>query len=126
MRKLLVLALLATLAGCGGDSPVTPGGNNNNNNNTGGGGNTNTDPNTIVLQGTSFTPSTLTVTRGTQVKWVNSPGESHTITPNGHTAWERVIASGSGQVLAVTFNTAGTYRYYCEPHPGMEGMVVVQ
>jgi plastocyanin len=65
------------------------------------------------------------VARGTTVSWQNSSGVAHDITPNNHSAWTAVNATGSGTVLEVTFSTAGTYDYSCTLHSGMTGRIVV-
>jgi plastocyanin len=59
---------------------------------------------------------------------MNTQAIGHTITPSGHTAWERVQSAAQGEMLRITLNTAGTYNYFCEPHvsAGMTGTIVVQ
>lgn len=81
---------------------------------------------TITAAGTSFSPATVTIDVGTTVRWVNGGG-SHTVTPDGHSAWARAVLN-SGQMFEHTFNTAGTFAYYCEPHrdAGMTGTITVQ
>ena len=38
-----------------------------------------------------------------------------------------ILSPGQQQTITVTFNTAGTYGYYCSVHPGlMDGQIVVQ
>jgi plastocyanin len=84
--------------------------------------------NTVTMGASTFTPPNLQVTAGTTVTWVNgTPGTTHTITPQGHTQWQRVETSAAGTVLTVTFSTPGTYNYFCEPHgPTMSGTITVQ
>ena len=52
----------------------------------------------------------------------------HTVTPDGHTEWARWETTSTGQSFEHTFNTPGTYDYYCEPHRGMgmTGSITVQ
>ncbi|HZN96756.1 MAG TPA: plastocyanin/azurin family copper-binding protein [Gemmatimonadales bacterium] len=84
----------------------------------------------ITVRNDFFDPGTLTVSAGTTVTWTWAAGAtSHNVTP---------VASqptGSGTSAAphsyqFTFNTPGTYNYYCTLHGsptfGMRGIVVVQ
>lgn len=75
-----------------------------------------------------FSPSNVTITEGTTVQWTNGSATFHTITPDGHTEWERVTMNQDGETFSHTFNTAGTYDYFCEPHQGagMTGTITVQ
>jgi plastocyanin len=127
MKRILPTLLMIFLASaaCSSDSPTETGGNNNGGNNGGNNNGGNTNPNTVTIAGTSFSPSTLTVAAGTTVTW-NAQNTGHTITPQGHTQWSRVDVSSTGTVLEVTFATPGTYNYFCEPHSGMTGRIVVQ
>jgi len=81
----------------------------------------------VVLGATTFTPRSVTVPRGSAVRFRNSTG-IHTVTPQGHSQWVEWVTTTVGQTFDVTFNTAGTYAYYCDPHRslGMDGTVVVQ
>lgn len=81
----------------------------------------------IRLLATSFDRPDITIARGTTVRWVNNGG-THTVTPDGHTQWQRAVTSEAGEVLRHTFNEAGTFPYYCEPHRavGMTGVIRVQ
>lgn len=76
----------------------------------------------------SFSPSQLTITRGTTVRWVNDAAMYHTITPDGHSQWVEATLSSPSAIFEHTFNTAGTYNYYCDPHRSnnMTGRIVVQ
>jgi plastocyanin len=120
-HHLLAISLVAGLAGCGGsENPTDPGGD--------GGNGDDDDVVTIILSGTSFTPSSRTVSVGTTVRWSNSDGASHTATPDGHSEWAEWSTTSAGQTFEHTFNTAGTYAYYCVPHQalGMTGTITVQ
>ncbi|MDH3223812.1 MAG: plastocyanin/azurin family copper-binding protein [Gemmatimonadota bacterium] len=76
----------------------------------------------------TFSQASLTITAGTAVRWVNSGVMLHTVTPDGHSEWSAATLGGNGDMFTHTFNTAGTYAYYCEPHQGqgMTGTITVQ
>jgi plastocyanin len=79
-----------------------------------------------------FDPASLTVAAGTKVTWTNAGGGFHTVT--GGDAGTKDDASpidgqlpAEGNTYSVTFDKAGTYKYYCAPHApsGMVGEIVV-
>ncbi len=95
--------------------------NTNVNNNTGNNGGT--KANEVIMSGSAFTPSTITVTAGTTVKWTNSDGVNHTVTGNtGIFNSGTVVNNGT---FSFTFTAAGTFPYHCTLHSGMTGTVVV-
>ncbi|HSU16015.1 cupredoxin domain-containing protein [Longimicrobium sp.] len=123
--SLAALAVAGTLVSGGCSSGGGSGG--------GGGGVTN-PPGVIEIHATAgnrFTPSTLTVTRGTTVRWVADASSGHTVTPD-NAAQPGVFSSASigsaGDTFEFTFNTAGDFSYHCIPHQslGMTGVVHVQ
>ena len=118
MRGSFICTILLLMAACSGDSPSGPGGNPD--------PNPNPSVSTITLNAASFSPPTLPVTAGTQVRWVNSSGIAHTITPNGHTQWTHTTTSSTGTALTVTMSTPGTFNYLCQLHSGMTGSITVQ
>lgn len=80
---------------------------------------------TIQLTGSSFSPSDVTVTSGTRVRWVNNSGVQHTVTPTGHSQWDDTTLN-NGNSLEQVLTLAGTYNYRCTLHAGMTGVVRVQ
>ncbi|MCL6524645.1 MAG: cupredoxin family copper-binding protein [Thermoflavifilum sp.] len=80
--------------------------------------------NTISIYGYAFSPASLTVTKGTTVKWTNNDPVTHTVTDdNGK------FDSGnltSGKTYSYTFNDTGTYHYHCSIHTNMKGTITVQ
>ena len=82
----------------------------------------------VVISDFAFSAPTLTIDRGTSVRWRSSTGTFHTVTPDSHQAFATRQMNASGQTFDVRFDTPGRYRYYCEPHRalGMTGEVVVQ
>lgn len=82
----------------------------------------------ITLSGTSFSDDDVTISVGQTVRWENRDGTLHTVTPDGHSQWTEVVLDSNGESFEHTFNTAGTYAYYCNPHRsvGMTGVIRVQ
>jgi plastocyanin len=78
-----------------------------------------------MLQDWRFAPTNLSVTPGTTVTWVNDSTIVHAVALDD----PRQTASGliePGQTFSYTFNSPGTFRYHCSPHPGMKGTVTVK
>jgi len=72
-----------------------------------------------------FMPSSVTIHQGDQVKWTwGSDGHSTTSgspgMPNG--IWDSGVIN-SGSTFTHTFNSVGTFPYYCTVHGGCCGMV---
>lgn len=82
----------------------------------------------VELAGTSFNPSTVTISVGQTVRWVWVSGGAHTVTPDGHSEWSSASLNQPGHTFQHTFNNAGEFPYICVPHEaaGMRGKVVVQ
>jgi plastocyanin len=86
-------------------------------------GNNGPAANEVSIQGMAFTPSSITVTVGTTVKWTNKESIVHTVTSN-----TGIFNSGNialNGVFSYTFNTAGSFPYHCTIHPSMTGTVTV-
>jgi plastocyanin len=80
--------------------------------------------------GKFFVPDTLTVSKGTTVKWTNEDTTLHTVTSgsaesgNSGTEFDSSYLA-AGKTFQHPFNTADTFDYYCTLHPYMKGKVVV-
>jgi plastocyanin len=72
----------------------------------------------------AFRPRTITVSRGTRVRWVNRGSVNHTSTSNTGLWNSGTIAPGDS--FSRVFRRAGTFRYHCTIHTDMRGRVVVQ
>ena len=79
--------------------------------------------NNVTIQGDVFSPSSLTVKVGDTVTWTNNDNHDHTVTSDTGTFNSVNIANGS--TFSFTFNTAGTYSYYCNIHTIMKANIVV-
>lgn len=76
----------------------------------------------------TFSPSEAQVSVGGKVVFRSGSPILHNITPVGHELWEPVETDGQvGPVLEVTFDTPGSYEYYCTYHGpiGMTGVIRV-
>ncbi len=65
----------------------------------------------------------ITIAVGTTIEWTNADPLPHSVT-----AVDRSFNSGliqPGKTYRHTFTRAGTYNFYCMPHPFMKGVVVV-
>lgn len=128
-RKSICAATAFFILGCGGgkeSTAVTPG--------TGGTGGTggagNCPANSICMTGSTFTPSSLTVARGTTVSFVNSSGTSHNVNFTSNSpAGGDIPTFATGSVSRV-MGTAGSTNFFCNIHgtatSGMTGQIIVQ
>jgi plastocyanin len=107
----ILLVILVTVGACGSSSPTEP----------------QSGLIEVEVRATSFSPSELVITAGSTVRWVNQVNDSHTITPQGHEEWETAVVSQAGDTFEHTFDEAGEFSYFCEPHlaVGMTGIVRV-
>ena len=92
-------------------------------------GNTNPGANEIFMENTAFTPANKTISVGTTLTWRNRDGFAHTVTSGTPGSPSGVFDSGnlgSGGSFSFTFNSAGTFNYFCSLHPSMTGTITVQ
>ena len=86
---------------------------------------------TITSAGLSWSPSTLNISVGDTVTWINTGG-NHNV--NGTTTTFPLNPQsfgnsvGTGWTYQFVFTVAGTYNYQCDPHAtmGMNGIINVQ
>ncbi len=81
----------------------------------------------VEIRNFEFSVPDLHVAPGTTVRWRNTVDNYHTVTPDGHQAWQQWQTTRSGETFEVTFDDAGSYPYYCAVHRSlMTGTVVVE
>ena len=83
----------------------------------------------IEMRGFKFNPDMVTIKQGTTVTWTNKDGTAHTVVSGVRDNKSGLFDSGnisSGATFSYTFNEKGTFDYFCEPHSGMDGIIVVE
>ena len=77
-----------------------------------------------------FIPSPVTIDIGAIVTWENGDTAAHTATAGSATDGPSGVFDSSlimaGSSFSHTFDTAGTYDYFCMVHPWMAGTVIVE
>jgi len=79
---------------------------------------------TLYVEDYTFTPPIVQVPVGTTLTWLNNGSVAHTAT-SGDGSWDTGDIPGGGGQVSVTFQTAGTYNFFCTPHPWMIGRVII-
>lgn len=78
----------------------------------------------VNIQKFMFRPDTLNVKKGTKVTWKNNDTIQHSITAVDGSFDSGLI--GKNQTFSHTFNKAGTFEYFCTPHPKMKATITVE
>lgn len=117
LGMVLIAALTLTMASCMKNSSYPSAA-------TTQGSGTKPPPNTLIISNFAFTPSDITVARGTSITWTNNDAATHSATADGG-QWDTGSIT-TGTSVAKTFNTPGTFPYHCSQHPMMTGTVTVQ
>jgi plastocyanin len=77
----------------------------------------------ITINQLAFGPAEAHATVGDTIEWVNRDPIVHTATArNG--AWKVVVQPG--KKASTTLTRVGTFEYYCEYHPNMTAVIVVE
>jgi plastocyanin len=78
----------------------------------------------VTMRNLAYSNTTLTISAGQTVVWVNQDAVPHTVTADNGS-----FDSGNidpGRSWARTFTSAGSIAYHCTPHPFMKGAVTVR
>lgn len=78
----------------------------------------------IKIAGFTFTPATLTIKVGTEVRWTNYDTSSHKVTSDSGNELDSP-SIGQGESWSHVFAHAGTFLYHCGIHPSMTASITV-
>ncbi len=81
-------------------------------------------PTTVKIDNYSFTPQIITVPAGTKVTWTNGDDVPHTVAATDLSFTSKAL--DTDDQYSHTFDTPGTYKYFCTLHPRMTGTVIVE
>jgi plastocyanin len=76
----------------------------------------------VAIRDNAFKPATVTIAKGTRVRWVNRGTRTHSTTSTKG-LWNVTLAPGES--FGRRFRKAGTFTYLCVFHSGMTGTIVV-
>lgn len=134
MRRLLPIPLLATLAlivaGCGSNSgsssssastPAPAPAGTGSPASSGGGA----KAVTVAMKNIQFSPKTITAKVGQKITWQNMDSVDHNVTAQSGASFKS-SDFGRGGTFSFTPTKAGTIKYSCTLHPGMDATIVVK
>lgn len=81
----------------------------------------------IAMRSFTYAPDSVRVAAGTTVTWANcepSGTDAHTSTARAGEWKSGYIAPGA--IYSRQFNDVGRFEYFCEPHPFMHGVIIVE
>ncbi|HSE29477.1 MAG TPA: plastocyanin/azurin family copper-binding protein [Candidatus Saccharimonadales bacterium] len=83
----------------------------------------------VSIKDFKYTPSNITVKKGTTVIWTNEDSNEHNVVSNidapaGGPPKDGPLL-GRRQQFTFTYDTVGTFGYHCSLHPFMTGQVTV-
>ena len=76
------------------------------------------------MRGLQFAPKAVTVKVGQTVKWTNLEDIPHNVTAESGASFES-DTFGKGKTYEFKAKKAGTVKYVCTIHPGMDGTITV-
>jgi plastocyanin len=77
------------------------------------------------MQGIQFAPTSQAVKVGQKVTWTNEDSVDHNVTANSGASFKS-SNFGQGSTFSFTPTKAGTIKYTCTLHPGMNGTLTVK
>ncbi len=78
----------------------------------------------VRLESFAFAPANIVIDAGTTVTWTNYDTIAHTVKSDEGDDLKSGLF-GQDETFRHTFDAPGEYRYHCEPHPNMQGLVTV-
>lgn len=83
----------------------------------------------VTIENMAFSPSKITVKKGTTVTWTNKDDVGHSVVSDSDAPAggppKSAALFGNGGTFSFTYNTVGTFAYHCSAHPFMQGSVEV-
>jgi plastocyanin len=79
----------------------------------------------VGIDNFTFAPKELKVQAGTKVTWTNHDDIPHGLA-SADGSFTKSNALDTDDAYSFTFNTPGTYAYFCYIHPHMTGTIVVE
>ncbi len=79
---------------------------------------------TVEISNFAFSPDKLEINEGDTVTFINKDEVGHTATADNEDFDTGILAQNDSK--KITFSKAGEFSYYCAPHPGMKGTIVVK
>ena len=83
----------------------------------------------VAMKNIAFLPKSVSVAKGTTVKWTNEDNVNHDVTKKSGPGPDFSSGQGNlakGATYQQTLNTPGTIKYVCTVHPGMAGTIKVK
>jgi 3',5'-cyclic-AMP phosphodiesterase len=77
----------------------------------------------VAIDNFKFAAPTITVAAGATVTWTNRDDVPHNVVSTDNAFKSPVL--DTDQKFSHTFETPGTFKYYCSLHPRMTGQIVV-
>ena len=83
---------------------------------------------TVSIAGFEFVPSTISINIGDTVKWVNDDAPPHKVVADSSSNIPGLESGmlNTGDSFSFTFNTVGSFGYFCQVHPSMKGTIIVK
>jgi plastocyanin len=72
----------------------------------------------------AFAPATLTIAKGDRISFINKDAVGHTATADDESFDTKML--DQDEAAEIVFDATGEFGYYCLPHPGMRGTIIVQ
>ncbi len=78
----------------------------------------------VDITGFAFKDQIIKIKKGTAVKWANLENAPHTVTSDNGKFLDSPVLGRNGS-FEKKFDSVGTFRYHCTPHPNMLAAVIV-
>ncbi|MEV5030672.1 plastocyanin/azurin family copper-binding protein [Paenibacillus sp. LPE1-1-1.1] len=78
----------------------------------------------VEITNFAFSPEKLEISQGDIVTFINKDEVKHSATADNGQFDTELLAQDES--MKITFSDAGEFGYYCIPHPGMRGSIVVK